>query len=92
MRIIATGRCGDVLLNCLFFLPSRRNALFPQCKGTNYLFFRLLNQVQCIHAPLTCSGIAAAFAITAGKDFAAPVAMFSCSMLLYKAVSCSWGF
>lgn len=75
MRIIATGRCGNVLLNYFFFAPSLRNALFPQCKGTNYLFFRLLNQMQCIHAPPMCSGIAAA-AITAGKDFAAAVAMF----------------
>lgn len=74
MRIIATGRHSNVLLKCFFFLPTSRNELFPQCKGTNYFFFKPLNQMQCIHA-LMGSGIAAT-AMTAGKDFAAAVAIF----------------
>lgn len=69
------NRCGNVLLNCLLFLTGLQNASFPQCKGINYLYFRLLNQMECIHAPLTCSGIAAA-EITAGKNFAAAFVMF----------------
>lgn len=84
MRAIATGRCGNVLLTCLFFLPGLRNASFPQCKGTNYFFFRLLKQMQCVHVcprPSLCV-----------LELLLLLPCLSYGTFLDKAASCSWGF
>lgn len=91
MRIITTGRCCNTLLNCFFFLSSLRNVSFPQCKGTTYLFFRLLNQMKCIHAPW-CVLELLLLQSQQGRILLLLLLCFSCGTLTDKAVSCSWGF